>query len=73
MSHCGLVFPPGGGGVSVNYGFSSDKFTLHYITVDQIIRVVSRLGLGGLSLLNLMSSPLTAKFQFTCQTALCWG
>ena len=47
-SPCGLVFPPGGGGggASVNYRFSSDEFTLHYITVDQIIRLVSRLGQG---------------------------
>ena len=35
-------------GASVNDGISADKFTLHYITVDQIIRSVSRLGKGAL-------------------------
>ena len=33
---------------SVNDGISADEFTLHYITVDQIIRSVSRLGKGAL-------------------------
>ena len=37
-----LSFP---GGASVNDGI---KFTLHYITVDQIICLVSRLGKGAL-------------------------
>ena len=35
-------------GASVNDGISADEFTLHYITVDQIIRSVSRLGKGAL-------------------------
>lgn len=30
-----------------SFGHSSDEFTLHYITVDQIIRLVSRLGERG--------------------------
>ena len=38
----------GGGGASINDGISPDEFTLHYITVDQIIRLVSRLGKGAL-------------------------
>ena len=36
------------GGASVNDGINPDDFTLHYITVDQIIRLVSRLGKGAL-------------------------
>ena len=35
-------------GASVHDGISADEFTLHYITVDQIIRSVSRLGKGAL-------------------------
>ena len=35
-------------GASVNDGISTDEFTLHYITVDQIIGSVSRLGKGAL-------------------------
>ena len=35
-------------GASVNDGISPDEFTLHYITVDQNIRSVSRLGRGAL-------------------------
>ena len=35
-------------GASVNDGISADEFTLHYITVDQIIHSVSRLGKGAL-------------------------
>ena len=33
---------------SVSDGISAEEFTLHYITVDQIIRSVSRLGKGAL-------------------------
>ena len=36
------------GGASVNDGIDSHKFTLHYITVNQVIRMVSRLGRGAL-------------------------
>ena len=36
------------GGASVNDGINAHEFTLHYITVDQIIRMVSRLGRGEL-------------------------
>ena len=36
------------GGASVNDGIDPDEFTLHYITVDQVIRVVSKLGWGAL-------------------------
>ena len=36
------------GGVSVNHGINAHEFTLHYITVDQVIRMVSRLGRGAL-------------------------
>lgn len=36
------------GGASVNDGIEHHKFTLHYITVDQVIRMVSRLGRGAL-------------------------
>ena len=35
-------------GASVHDGISADEFTLHYITVDQIICSVSRLGKGAL-------------------------
>ena len=35
-------------GASVNDGISADEFTLNYVTVDQIIRSVSRLGKGAL-------------------------
>ena len=36
------------GGASVNDGINAHKFTFHYITVDQIIRMVSGLGRGAL-------------------------
>ena len=36
------------GGASVNDGINAHEFTFHYITVDQIIRMVSRLGRGAL-------------------------
>ena len=36
----------GGGGASVNDGIDQDKFTLHYITVDQVICLVSKVGMG---------------------------
>ena len=41
-------FPVGGGGegASVNDGIDQDKFTLHYITVDQVICLVSKVGMG---------------------------
>ena len=35
-------------GASVNDGINAHEFTLHYISVDQIIRMVSRLGRGAL-------------------------
>ena len=38
----------GGGGVSVNDGIDPDEFTLHYNTLNQVIRVVSKLGVGAL-------------------------
>lgn len=34
------------GGVSVNDGIDPNKFTLHYTTVNQVIRMVSGLGRG---------------------------
>ena len=36
------------GGASVNDGINPDEFTLHYISVDQIIRMVSQFGRGAL-------------------------
>jgi len=36
------------GGASVNDGINPDEFTLHCITVDQVIRLVSRFGKGAL-------------------------
>ena len=36
------------GGLSVNDGIDPDEFTLHYITVDQIIRMISTYGVGAL-------------------------
>ena len=36
------------GGASVNDGINAHEFTFHYITVDQITRMVSRLGRGAL-------------------------
>ena len=36
------------GGTSVNDGIDPDRFTLHYITLDQVIRLVSKLGPGAL-------------------------
>ena len=39
---------PGGGGASVNDGINPDEFTLHYISVDQVIRMVSQFGKGAL-------------------------
>ena len=36
------------GGASVNDGIDPDRFTLHYITLDQVIRLVSKLGPGAL-------------------------
>ena len=35
-------------GARVNDGIDPDKFTLHYIKLDQVIRVVSKLGVGAL-------------------------
>ena len=40
-----LSFP---GGANVNDGINPDEFTLHYITVDQVIRMVSQFGEGAL-------------------------
>ena len=40
--------PQGGGGACVNGGINPDEFSLHYLTVDQIICLVSRLGKGAL-------------------------
>jgi len=47
------VAPPHGpvlprGGARVNDGIDPHEFTLHYITVDQVIRQVSKLGPGAL-------------------------
>ena len=36
------------GGASVNDGINPDDFTLHYVTVDQVICLVSRFGKGAL-------------------------
>ena len=36
------------GGLSVNDGIDPDEFTLQYITVDQIIRMISTYGVGAL-------------------------
>ena len=36
------------GGASVNDGIDPDKFSLHYITLNQVIRLVSKLGPGAL-------------------------
>ena len=36
------------GGARVNDGNNPDEFTLHYITVDQVIRMVSQFGQGAL-------------------------
>ena len=57
---------------SVNDGINPDEFTLHYLTVDQIICLVSCLGKGH-SWLNLMLSLLTTMFLFTHPTVFCWG
>ena len=62
-----LSFP---GGASVNDGI---KFTLHYITVDQIICLVSRLGKGALMVKFDLESANTTMFLFTCLTIFCWG
>ena len=35
---------PSMGGANVNDGIDADEFTLHYITLDQVIRLVSKLG-----------------------------
>ena len=40
------TFPPQG--ASVNDGIDPEEFTLHYITVDQVIRLVCKLGPGAL-------------------------
>ena len=49
-SECGPVFLSGGlekgEGASVNDGISRDKFTLHYITVDQNCSLSVSLGKG---------------------------
>ena len=44
-AHSGPVIP---GGLSVNDGNDPDEFTMQYITVDQIIRMISSYGLGAL-------------------------
>lgn len=36
-------------GSRVNDGINPDKFTLHYITVEQVIRLVSQFGRGALT------------------------
>lgn len=36
------------GGASVNDGINPDEFSLHYITVDKVIRLVSQFGRGAL-------------------------
>ena len=36
------------GGASMNDGINSDEFTLHYMTVDQVFRMVSQFGQGAL-------------------------
>ena len=36
------------GGASVNDGINPDEFTLHYIMIDQVIRMVSQFGQGAL-------------------------
>ena len=36
------------GRASVNDGIDPDEFTLHYITIDQVIHLVSNLGVGAL-------------------------
>ena len=36
------------GGANVNDGISPDEFSLHYITVDKVIRLVSQFGRGAL-------------------------
>ena len=35
-------------GASVNDGIDPDEFTLHYSTIDQVIHLVSKLGVGAL-------------------------
>ena len=37
-----------GGGGSVNDGINPDEFTIHYITMDQVICLVSKFGAGAL-------------------------
>ena len=46
-SECGPVFLSGGLETSVNDGISPDKFTLHYITVDQNCSLSVSLGERG--------------------------
>ena len=36
------------GGASVNAGINPEEYSLHYITVDQVIRMVSQFGKGAL-------------------------
>ena len=43
-----LSSPGGRGGANVNDGISPDEFSLHYITVDKVIRLVSQFGRGAL-------------------------
>ena len=45
---CLIVDLSSPGGASVNDGIDLDEFTLHYIKLDQVIRVVSKLGVGAL-------------------------
>ena len=42
------TFLPLGGGANVNDGISPDEFSLHYITVDKVIRLVSQFDRGAL-------------------------
>ena len=60
------------GGASVNDGIDQGKFTHHYITLDEVIHLLSKLGVGP-SWSNLMWKQLTTMRLYTHPITFFWG
>ena len=60
------------GGASVNDGIDPKEFTLHCITVDQVICLVSKLGPGAL-MAKFDVEAATATCPYTFPTTSFWG
>ena len=61
------------GEASVNDGIDPDKFPLHYIKLDQVIRLVSKLGPGPSWPDYLMLRQLITTCLYTPPIASFWG